>query len=65
MSEAYKTSAVLRRFVVTSQDMVHADGKLDSEEKLYTYTIITTASNKQLEFLHDRYVHGSGPGPRD
>jgi putative SOS response-associated peptidase YedK len=26
----------------------------DSEEKLYTYTIITTDSNKQLSFLHDR-----------
>ncbi|ERF73461.1 hypothetical protein EPUS_04084 [Endocarpon pusillum Z07020] len=26
----------------------------DAEEKLYTYTIITTDSNKQLKFLHDR-----------
>ncbi|KAL9085711.1 MAG: hypothetical protein Q9165_007460 [Trypethelium subeluteriae] len=26
----------------------------DSEEKLYTYSIITTDSNKQLQFLHDR-----------
>ena len=26
----------------------------DSEEKLYTYTIITTDTNKQLNFLHDR-----------
>ncbi|KAK5946827.1 hypothetical protein PMZ80_000971 [Knufia obscura] len=26
----------------------------DAEEKLYTYTIITTDSNKQLNFLHDR-----------
>ncbi|KAF2193723.1 DUF159-domain-containing protein [Zopfia rhizophila CBS 207.26] len=26
----------------------------DSDEKLYTYTIITTDSNKQLKFLHDR-----------
>lgn len=26
----------------------------DSEEKLYTYTIITTDSNAQLKFLHDR-----------
>lgn len=32
---------------VTYEDMV--DG-----EKLYTYTIITTDSNKQLKFLHDR-----------
>ena len=26
----------------------------DSEDKVYTYTIITTDSNKQLNFLHDR-----------
>ncbi|KAF2659912.1 DUF159-domain-containing protein [Lophiostoma macrostomum CBS 122681] len=26
----------------------------DSEEKIFTYTIITTDSNKQLHFLHDR-----------
>ncbi|KAK2039962.1 DUF159 domain protein [Colletotrichum somersetense] len=26
----------------------------DSDEKRYTYTIITTDSNKQLKFLHDR-----------
>ncbi|KAJ4295598.1 hypothetical protein N0V90_007611 [Kalmusia sp. IMI 367209] len=26
----------------------------DAEQKLYTYTIITTDSNKQLSFLHDR-----------
>lgn len=26
----------------------------DTEEKLYTYAIITTDSNKQLSFLHDR-----------
>ena len=26
----------------------------DAEEKLYTYTVITTDSNKQLNFLHDR-----------
>ncbi|KAB8737513.1 hypothetical protein FH972_026472 [Carpinus fangiana] len=26
----------------------------DAKEKLYTYTIITTDSNKQLNFLHDR-----------
>jgi putative SOS response-associated peptidase YedK len=30
------------------------DSRLDSTEKLYTYTIITTDSNKQLNFLHDR-----------
>lgn len=27
---------------------------IGSEEKNYTYTIITTSSNKQLNFLHDR-----------
>lgn len=32
-------------------DMVQYE---DSAEKLYTYTIITTDSNKQLKFLHDR-----------
>ncbi|KXS95810.1 hypothetical protein AC578_6265 [Pseudocercospora eumusae] len=32
-------------------DMVQYEG---SQEKLYTYTIITTDSNKQLKFLHDR-----------
>ncbi|WEW60880.1 hypothetical protein PRK78_006368 [Emydomyces testavorans] len=26
----------------------------DSDEKLYTYTVITTASNPYLEFIHDR-----------
>ena len=26
----------------------------DTEDKLYTYTVITTDSNKQLNFLHDR-----------
>jgi hypothetical protein len=30
------------------------DSPLDSSEKLYTYSIITTDSNKQLSFLHDR-----------
>ncbi|CBX94045.1 similar to DUF159 domain protein [Plenodomus lingam JN3] len=30
------------------------DSPLDSSEKLFTYTIITTSSNKQLNFLHDR-----------
>ena len=25
-------------------------------EPMYTYTVITTDSNKQLKFLHDRYV---------
>ncbi|KAG5948122.1 hypothetical protein E4U59_003453 [Claviceps monticola] len=33
-----------------------------SEEKLYTYTIITTDSNKQLRFLHDRMPVVLDPG---
>jgi hypothetical protein len=36
----------------TCRDILTA--ALDSTEKLYTYTIITTDSNKQLSFLHDR-----------
>lgn len=32
-------------------DVVQYEG---SDEKLYTYTIITTSSNKQLNFLHER-----------
>lgn len=34
----------------------------DAEEKLYTYTIITTDSNKQLSFLHDRMPVILDPG---
>lgn len=34
----------------------------DSEEKLYTYTIITTDANKQLQFLHDRMPVILDPG---
>lgn len=33
-----------------------------SDEKLYTYTIITTDSNKQLKFLHDRMPVIFSPG---
>ncbi|GAB0138488.1 hypothetical protein EsDP_00006723 [Epichloe bromicola] len=33
-----------------------------SDEKLYTYTIITTDSNKQLKFLHDRMPVILSPG---
>ncbi|QIW94514.1 hypothetical protein AMS68_000032 [Peltaster fructicola] len=40
-------------------DMVQYEG---SEEKLYTYTIITTDSNKQLKFLHDRMPVIMEPG---
>jgi hypothetical protein len=37
-------------------DVVKYDDDVDGKEKekLYTYTIITTDSNKQLKFLHDR-----------
>ena len=34
----------------------------DAEEKLYTYSIITTDSNKQLTFLHDRMPVILDPG---
>ncbi|EXJ76217.1 uncharacterized protein A1O5_00725 [Cladophialophora psammophila CBS 110553] len=34
----------------------------DTEEKLYTYTIITTDANKQLQFLHDRMPVILDPG---
>ena len=34
----------------------------DSEEKLYTYSVITTDSNKQLNFLHDRMPVILDPG---
>lgn len=34
-----------------NQELTFSPG---SEEKIYTYTIITTSSNKQLNFLHDR-----------
>lgn len=30
------------------------NSSIDSQEDLYTYTIITTSSSKQLNFLHDR-----------
>lgn len=35
--------------------MLHSNKlNLGSDEKMYTYTVITTCSNKQLNFLHDR-----------
>lgn len=37
----------------------------DSDEKLYTYTIITTDSNKQLSFLHDRMPVILNPGTEE
>ncbi|EFY91568.1 DUF159 domain protein [Metarhizium acridum CQMa 102] len=40
-------------------DCVQYEG---SDEKLYTYTIITTDSNKQLKFLHDRMPVILDPG---
>ncbi|PQE18278.1 hypothetical protein CJF32_00008015 [Rutstroemia sp. NJR-2017a WRK4] len=45
------------------------DGQLmcmaGSEEKLYTYTIITTDSNPQLKFLHDRMPVILGNGSKE
>ena len=39
------------------------DGEVDGEpEKHYTYTVITTDSNKQLKFLHDRMPVIMDPG---
>ena len=35
---------------------------VDTDEKTYTYTIITTDSNKQLKFLHDRMPVILDPG---
>jgi putative SOS response-associated peptidase YedK len=40
-------------------DVVHYKG---SEEKIYSYTIITTDSNKQLKWLHDRMPVIFNPG---
>ncbi|CAK3750409.1 Hypothetical predicted protein [Lecanosticta acicola] len=40
-------------------DMVQYEG---SDEKLYTYTVITTDSNQQLKFLHDRMPVIMEPG---
>ncbi|KAF9882456.1 feruloyl esterase b precursor [Colletotrichum karsti] len=37
----------------------------DSDEKRYTYTIITTDSNKQLKFLHDRMPVILNPGSKE
>ncbi|KIX98290.1 uncharacterized protein Z520_05591 [Fonsecaea multimorphosa CBS 102226] len=37
----------------------------DTEEKLYTYTIITTDANKQLQFLHDRMPVILDPGSEE
>ncbi|EFQ97882.1 hypothetical protein MGYG_00920 [Nannizzia gypsea CBS 118893] len=36
----------------------------DSDEKLYTYTVITTSSNSQLKFLHDRMPVILDPGSK-
>jgi len=45
-------------------DCVRYEGTEESE-KLYTYTIITTDSNKQLRFLHDRMPVILDPGTED
>ncbi|OHF01497.1 tannase and feruloyl esterase [Colletotrichum orchidophilum] len=37
----------------------------DSQDKRYTYTIITTDSNKQLKFLHDRMPVILNPGSKE
>ncbi|KAF3491787.1 DUF159 domain-containing protein [Arthroderma uncinatum] len=37
----------------------------DSEEKLYTYTVITTSSNAHLKFLHDRMPVILEPGSKE
>ncbi|KAK0378938.1 tannase and feruloyl esterase [Colletotrichum limetticola] len=37
----------------------------DAQEKRYTYTIITTDSNKQLKFLHDRMPVILDPGSKE
>jgi putative SOS response-associated peptidase YedK len=43
-------------------DMVQYEG---SDDKLYTFTIITTDSNKQLNFLHDRMPVVLNPGSEE
>ncbi|KAF1977306.1 DUF159-domain-containing protein [Bimuria novae-zelandiae CBS 107.79] len=45
---------VPRSTYLDSTALAFTNNSLDSGEKLYTYTIITTDSNKQLKFLHDR-----------
>lgn len=45
-------------------DCVKYEGT-EEAEKLYTYTIITTDSNKQLKFLHDRMPVILDPGTED
>ena len=47
-------SAGVPRFPALCTCREQTDRPLDSTEKLYTYSIITTDSNKQLNFLHDR-----------
>ncbi|KAM5445539.1 hypothetical protein MaudCBS49596_007445 [Microsporum audouinii] len=37
----------------------------DTDEKLYTYTVITTSSNSQLKFLHDRMPVILNPGSKE
>lgn len=50
------TSDVPRSGRLENTALAFTDISLDSEPMLFTYTIITTDSNKQLKFLHDRYV---------
>lgn len=50
----YEGEPQLRQvWACVSNNSADLDGK-DTEDKHYTYTIITTDSNKQLKFLHDR-----------
>jgi hypothetical protein len=39
---------------ILQETLAYANLEVGTEEKTYTYTVITTDSNKQLNFLHDR-----------
>lgn len=43
----------------------NSQDEIGSEEKLYTYTVITTDSNQQLRFLHDRMPVILGNGSKE
>jgi putative SOS response-associated peptidase YedK len=53
-SELFRPQPVCHVFPALCSCCGPTDSPLDSSEKLYTYSIITTDSNKQLGFLHDR-----------
>ncbi|KAK5108319.1 hypothetical protein LTR62_008415 [Meristemomyces frigidus] len=46
-------------------DCVHYEGEESGAEGLWTYTIITTESNSQLRFLHDRMPVILEPGSKE